>query len=110
MKVGQATTSPRFLRGTHAIEYIVQGCEKYGAYGIRQVAVANDGQPLCIERHRGFKSKPEDPMPRWVVIRGSGACREGFFGLWLPHLNDLNAECKLVPLKKDDRPVDGRIS
>ena len=118
MKVGQAINSPKFLKGTHAIEYrVVYPGQKNpeDAYNIRQVAAANDGAPLCIERHRDFNSKVTDPYPRWVVIRGSGITRKtkdsasGFYGLWLPHLDDLTAECKLVPLKKGDRVSDGRV-
>jgi hypothetical protein len=118
MKVGVALQSPKFIGGTHAIEYWVRYPGQRNpddAYYLCQVAYANDGSPMCIERHRDFNSKVSDPYPRWVVIRGSGITRTtkdsagGFYGLWLPHFSDLVADCKLVPLKKNDRVKDARV-
>ena len=108
MKVAEAIVAPRFLKGTHAIEYVRPTSEvQLLAYRTIQVAVAvdRDDRQMLIERHRGFRATMSDPLPRWVAIRGSGVNDQGFYGLWLPHLPDLLTECKLVPLAPGDRPT-----
>lgn len=102
LQVAAAILDPRFLSGTHAIEY---GDPAKGAYHVHQVRVANDGSPMLIERHRGFKAKLTDPWPPWRVLRGHGVCDQGFYGIWLPHLPTLVAPCRIVALDPNDKPV-----
>jgi hypothetical protein len=107
MRVADAITNPKFLDGTQAIEYDTAdwaGNSSLGAYTVRQVSVAKDKTGrFLVERHRTFKSVSNSPWPKWHAIRGSSAGEYGFFGLWLPHLNDLLADCKLVELDTADR-------
>ena len=105
MRVAQAVLSPKFLDGTSAIEYMVPGGDLNDGYYIRQVSIARpDGEaPFAVERHRGFKTTLTDPWPAWRVTRGSGGGTSGFFGLWLPHIDTLLADCRLVRLAVTDR-------
>lgn len=105
MRVADAISHPGFLAGTHAIEY---DTDRYGvnadAHTIKQVAVARDRSGrLLVERQRPFKSFANSPWPKWENLRGIGGGRDGFFGMWLPHLDDLLADCKLVELDETDR-------
>ena len=110
MRVAEAIVAPRFLKGTHAIEYVRSTSEvqvQLLAYHTIQVTVALDRHDhrMLIERHRRIGATMSDPLPRWRAIRGSGIDDQGFYGLWLPHLPDLLTECRLVRLVPGDRPT-----
>lgn len=103
MRVAEVVLDHRFLTGTHAIEY----CRRTGhedAYYISQVSIVDARSIFMVCRYRKFMSVVSDPMPVWRSCRGTGADKYGFYGLWLPHLSDLLAECNLVPLSPTDRP------
>ena len=93
LRVAAALLDPRYLARTHAIQYD----------GIRltQVSVSYDGALYAVYRRPIEDGKP---WPAWRSIRGDSCSRDGFSGLWLPHVPDLLAPCKLVPLAANDRP------
>ena len=106
MRVAEAILVPTFLDGSAAIEYTVPDAKPDDAYYIRQVSIARplDESPFTVERHRGLKTKITDPWPQWRVTRGSGIGKDnGFYGLWLPHIETLLSECALVVLDVNDR-------
>ena len=105
MRVAEAILIPAFLDGSAAIEYVEADAKPDDAYYIRQVSIARpyNEAPFTIERHRTFKAKSTDPWPTWHVIRGLGVGENGFYGLWLPHLETLLATCRLVTLADNDR-------
>ncbi|HSX23216.1 MAG TPA: hypothetical protein VLE97_10635 [Gaiellaceae bacterium] len=113
LTVAAAVTRPRFLAGSHCVEFVLsppKGCaiEADDGYWIRQIACCllrqdPTEQPVLVERHRGFRSKPTDPWPVWRAILGSGIGPRGFYGSCALHLEVLLAKARLVPLAKSDR-------
>jgi hypothetical protein len=99
MRVAEAILHRSFLEGRTAIE-LVEGETAL------QVAAADCDGPILISRWRSMFATSARKMPRWCAIRGTRYNSDGGSGLWLPHLPDLLAKCKLVPLKKDDLPKD----
>jgi hypothetical protein len=109
--VATAVTKPRFLDGSHCVEfttcperYVIDG----DAYYIRQLAVCRlrqdpDERPIIVERHRSFGSKLTDPWPTWRAFLGSGIGPHGFYGVCPLHLESLLAPARLVALAKNDR-------
>lgn len=95
MKVAEALLDPRYLSRSHAIQYLRH------QHRLTQVSVSYDGELFAVFRN---PSNDGDPWPVWHSTRGSCCSRDGFTGLWLPHVPDLLAECTLVRLAKNDRP------
>jgi hypothetical protein len=95
MKVCQAISSPKFLGGTHAIQY-VEPVDRDAHAGIVQVAAASlDSTPVCVQRTQA----QDGSFPAWRVFAGTGRC-----GIWIPDLAALLAPCRLVRLAGPDRP------
>lgn len=122
-KVATAILDARFLAGTHAIQFTSttpRPNREVAPYDIVQVTAVEDDRPFLLYRRRGaFRSKMrrmgevmppsvpttlEDPWPSWGITRGNVTDHQGHYGLWLPHLPDLLAECVIVPLADEDRP------
>jgi hypothetical protein len=93
MKVAEAIVDPRYLSRSHTIQYL--------AHRLTQVSVSYDRALFAVYRR---PSVDGDPWPPWQSTRGDCCSRYGFTGLWLPHVEDLLAECSLVRLAKKDRP------
>lgn len=110
IRVAEAVLSPKFLDGSSTIEYTLPDAKPDDGYYICQVSIARPlgESPFAVERHRSFKAKLTDPWPTWCVTRGSGCGPGGFYGLWLPHIETLLADCRLVALAANDRVPSAR--
>jgi hypothetical protein len=93
LHVAEALVDPRYLSRSHAIQY--------RSYRMTQVSVSYDGALFAVYRRPLEDGKP---WPTWRSTRGDSFSCAGSSGLWLPHVPDLLADCKLVPLAADDRP------
>ena len=93
LRVAEALVDPRYLARTHAIQY--------RSHRLMQVSVSYDGELFAVKR---YPSEEGQPWPAWRSTRGDGCGRDGFYGLWLPHVPDLLLTCELVRLAPNDRP------
>jgi hypothetical protein len=107
--VASLVTDPRFLDGSHCIEFVWYPLKQDDAYSIRQIACCNlrqreDDPPMLVSRHRNFGTVTADPLPAWRAFPGNGSCVEGHFdGSYALSLAALVSEGWLLALAIDDR-------
>jgi hypothetical protein len=112
LTVALAVTRPRFLDGSHCVEFVWYP-ERYATGGdacyVKQIAVCvlrqrPSDDPFLVERYRTFGTKLTDPLPRWHAFFGSwGGGRDGFCGSCSLHLSELLRPARLVALARNDR-------